>query len=178
MLTFKEYLEKRGVLTEVGMSQRIASAEKENLPDTTPEEGQIVILMDKDKAVITNNDLYYVMMKNSDEIRLIPKTAIDQRNPSLGSQLHIKRGDWANLTLVNHLLTPKEKARFGYKTIWMTGLNKDKWIKNRTKKPAAQEQEPMEIGAAKLAQLRQQFQQRQEEPDVTAARSWLQGAGT
>lgn len=170
MKSFKEWL----VVREAGLAQHITGFE--DIPDTSPEEGQIVILMDKDKAAITNDDLFLVVQKSPDEIMMLPKTAIEKRNPNMGIQMRIARPEWHNFTLVNHNLTPAEKRKFGNKPTWMIGSNKDKWIKNRTKKPMATATQD-DISPLQVAKFRAQLQgdSGSEDQQVSAARSWLTG---
>jgi hypothetical protein len=180
LLTFFEWLKNKNLDEGVG---RLAQMTHEELPDIAPEAGQIVIMMDKPKAIITNNDLYYVLFKNDNEVVLVPKAVIDRSNPSIGQQLKIPRNMWKDFTLINHLLTRKEKfEKFSSKPVWIIGASKDRWIANREAELRRQSRmkspgvtTPAEIEPYKLAQLRQQFTTREEEPEVSAARSWLRG---
>lgn len=187
MFTFYEWLEKKKGVTLEALG-RLAQMTHEELPDITPQPGHVVIFMDKPKAAITNNDLYYVLHKDDNAITLIPKAAIDQGNPNIGQQMQIPRAMWVQLALVNHLLTRKEKIeRFANRPVWIVGASKDKWMANRTTEMKRQQNKqqmqqsqgvhtPTDIDPIKLRQVKQQLTTgKEEEPEVTAARNWLRG---
>lgn len=182
MFTFYEWLEKGIALESLG---RLAQMTHEELPDTVPEPGHIVIFMDKPKVAMTNDDLYYVLHKDDNAVILVPKAAIDQGKPKIGHQMQIPRAMWVQFTLVNHLLTRKEKIeRFANKPVWIVGASKDKWIANReselrrqSKQQSPGVHQPAEIDPIKIAQVRKQLTGggKEEEPEVSAARNWLRG---
>jgi len=179
MFTFYEWLEKKKDI--VLEASRMGQMTYEELPDIAPESGQIVVFMDKPKVSITNNDIYYVMQKDNNSITLIPKAAVDQTNPNVGNQMQIPRAMWKDFTLVNHLLTRKEKIeRFSNKPVWVIGVSKNKWISNRETEIRKQSRmspgvhQQADIDPIKLAQVRKQFTSDvSEEPDVSATRNWL-----
>lgn len=186
MFTFYEWLGKKKGVTSEALG-RLAQMTHEELPDTVPQPGQVVIFMDRPKVAITNNDIYYVLHKDDNAVTLVPKAAIDQGNPNIGHQMQIPRAMWTGFALINHLLTRKEKIeRFANKPVWIVGASKDKWIANREAEMRKQSRqkmqnpgvhEPTEIDPIKLAQVKQQFTGggKEEEPEVSAARNWLRG---
>ena len=121
--------------------------------------------------------------KDSNLVTLVPKSAVDQANPNVGHQMQIPRAMWKDFTLVNHLLTRKEKMeRFSNKPVWIIGASKDKWIANREaemkkqsrmRSPGIHQQD--DIDPIKLAQVRKQFTAgvADDESNVAAARDWL-----
>ena len=189
LLTFFEWLKnKKGVTSEA--LGRLAQMTHEELPDSSPLDGDVVVIMDKPKAVVTNDDIYYVLYRNDDEIALVPKAvklAIDsgRGNVNLGQRMRIPRAMWKEFALINHLLTRKEKIdKFANRRVWIMGATKDRWIANRTadmqrqsKRVGLGVQAPTDFDPIKLAQVRQQLTGggREEEPEVAAARNWLRG---
>lgn len=189
MVTFLEWLKsKKGIVIEAG--RHVAMMTHEELPDTAPEPGQIVVFMDRPKANITNSDLYAVMNKTNDAIILVPKKFYDQamsggmmRMPPAEETVTIPQSQWKDFTLINHLLTRNEKmSRFGMKPVWIVGASKDRWIANREAELRRQSRakgpgvsQPGELDPQKLSQFKQQFTQgaQEEEPAVAAARNWL-----
>lgn len=183
--TFFEWLQKKKGITftvDEGMG-RLAQMTHEDAPDIIPQPGHVVIVMDKPKANLTNDDIYIVNSNDGNEVSLTPKKGM-----TLGL-LKIPRQMWKEFILVNHLLTQNEKmAKFGgNQPVWIVGASKDKWIANREAELRKQGRQRMQspgvhaqqdIDPIKLAQVRQQLTagRGQEEPDVTAARNWLRGS--
>jgi hypothetical protein len=182
--TFFEWLQKKKGITftvDEGMG-RLAQMTHDELPDSVPQSGHVVIVMDKPKANVTNDDIYIVNSNDGNEVSLTPKKGM-----TLGL-LKIPRQMWKEFTLVNHLLTQNEKmTKFSGKPVWIVGASKDKWIANREaelRKQGRQRMQspgvhtPQDVDPIKLAQVRQQLTagRGQEEPDVTAARNWLRGS--
>lgn len=124
----------------------------ESIPDIIPEEGQAIIIMNKEPLRITNDNTYYVMRKYPDRLLLIPKKALSgSEGIDLGEQMSIYSREYPNLINITHLLKRSEidaaKSKIGIPSIflvWMLGKNAQKWISNRekTKKPTIPSSEP------------------------------------
>lgn len=199
MFTFYEWLKKKNIVEMMG---RHAAMTPEEYPDITPQYGNFVIIMDKDRNAITNDNVFRVLNMrtpqdtiDADNVELLRwqggKGLIKMEKPTL-----VPRGLWKNFVIVNEFLYPKEKSQgFENQPVFMVGLNTQSWINMRRKEIAARKRKelakspgvttpaaPAEIPASQLQAIKQQLigskEEEENDPEkIAKARTlaWLRG---
>jgi hypothetical protein len=111
---------------------------------------------------------------------LFPISAL-RGKANFSQRVQLPRDQWKHFVIVNDLLTPREKKQFENQPVFMLGSNTEMWTTNRKAKMRRDRltsagTPPSELNPSILARLKQDLMgSREEDPQVAAARRFLQG---